>query len=70
MCTCKILRFISRIILATLVALLLAGLLLTASQMSLLEWAVLASVLVAGVAFSWAVIGLVHLARRRCNGDR
>lgn len=70
MCICKILRLISRAILGTLVALLLAGLVFAMSQTTLMDWIMLATVLVIGTAFSCAIIGLVHLARQRCDGDR
>lgn len=70
MCICKILRLISRAILGTLVALLLAGLVFCLSFTAAQDWIMIAGVMVFTIGLSWAILKLIYLATRRCDGDR
>ena len=70
MCTCKILRIIARTILGTGLASLIAVTLFALSLLELKDWIVLATVLVLAVAGSCAILALIHLAAKRCDGDR
>ena len=70
MCTCKILRIIARTILGTGLASLIAVTLFAFSLLELKDWIMLATVLVLAVAGSCAILALIHLAAKRCDGDR
>ena len=70
MCTCKLLRLIARTILGTGLATLIAATLLAFSLLELHDWIMLATVLVLAVAGSCAILALIHLATKRCDGDR
>ncbi len=70
MCTCKILRLISRVILGTGLAALIAATLFAFSLLELKDWIMLATFLVLAVSGSCAVLALIHLATKRCDGDR
>lgn len=69
MCTCKILRFISRAILGTLVALLLAALVFCLSFTAAQDWLMIAGVILFTIGFSWVILKLIYLATQRCDGD-
>ena len=70
MCICKILRLISRVILGTGLAALIAATLFAFSLLELKDWIMLATALVLAVAGSCAVLALIHLATKRCDGGR
>ena len=70
MCICKIIRFIARLILGTGLASLIAVTLFAFSLLELKDWIMLATVLVLAVAGSCAILALIHLAAKRCDGDR
>ena len=70
MCTCKILRFIARTILGTGLASLIAVTLFAFSLLDLKDWILLATVLVLAVAGSCAILALIYLATKHCDGDR
>lgn len=67
---CKILRFIARLILGSGLAALIAATLFAFSLLELKDWIMLATVLVLAVAGSCSILVLVHLATKRCDGDR
>lgn len=70
MCTCKILQLIARTILGTGLASLIAVTLFAFSLLDLKDWILLATVLVLAVAGSCAILALIYLATKHCDGDR